>query len=71
MKKLAFDIARGIEYLHGEQRVHGDLAARNCIVYKPRNEDDVWSVKVGDNACYKVNYEGCYYVKVENLLLWI
>ena len=64
MVKLAFDIARGMEYLHGEGISHGDLAARNCILYKPRNWGDVWKVKVGDNGCYNVNCEGCYYIHV-------
>ena len=60
MKKLAFDIARGMEYLHYKQVVHGDLATRNCIIYTPGKKDDVWEVKIGDHGYYNSDFEGCY-----------
>ena len=68
-KKLAYDIARGMEYLHCNQIVHGDLAARNCIVYRPTEGDDAsaWDVKVGDNGYYNINFQGCYYNKVRSI----
>ena len=62
---MAFDVARGMDYLHQQGISHGDVAARNCLVYSPQNVGDNWKVKLGDNAYYSIHYEGCYLNKVK------
>ncbi|CAG7722340.1 unnamed protein product [Allacma fusca] len=56
MMKIAWGIARGMSYLHDRNIVHGDLAARNCLVMGRDYE-----VKVGDFGCYYSSNKYCYY----------
>ncbi|CAD5212539.1 unnamed protein product [Bursaphelenchus okinawaensis] len=40
---FCFDVALGLEYLHNNECLHGDMAARNCLVDKKHN-----CAKIGD-----------------------
>lgn len=50
--EFAFDIAKGMEYLHARKYIHRDLACRNCLL------DDRQRVKIADfGLCRKVDME--------------
>ncbi|KAF1748140.1 hypothetical protein GCK72_024607 [Caenorhabditis remanei] len=56
--EFAFDIAKGMNYLHGKKYIHRDLACRNCLL------DDRQHVKIADfGLCRKVDIETEIYVQ--------
>ena len=56
MLHIALDIAKGMDYLHYNNVIHGDLALRNCIMITAESV-----VKVGDLGFYDDNNSDCYY----------
>uniref|UniRef100_A0A8R1HU05 receptor protein-tyrosine kinase n=1 Tax=Caenorhabditis japonica TaxID=281687 RepID=A0A8R1HU05_CAEJA len=50
--EFAYDIAKGMEYIHSMNYIHRDLASRNCLL------DDRLRVKIADfGLCRKVNMQ--------------
>ena len=53
--RMALDIAKGMEYLHENGYIHGDLALRNCLIETDGN------VKVGDLGSYEDGHKDLYF----------
>ena len=53
---MALNIAKGMDYLHSNNVIHGDLALRNCIWIESEPV-----VKVGDLGFYDNDNSDCYY----------
>ena len=47
---FAYDIARGVEFLHVNKLFHGRLTSSNCVV------DDRWMVKITGRYACKYKY---------------
>ncbi|CAI2357273.1 unnamed protein product [Caenorhabditis sp. 36 PRJEB53466] len=57
--EFAYDIAKGMDYLHSKKFIHRDLACRNCLL------DDRQRVKIADfGLCRKVDIETELYVQL-------
>lgn len=57
--EFAFDIAKGMNYLHEKKYIHRDLACRNCLL------DENQRVKIADfGLCRKVDTETQIYVQL-------
>ncbi|XP_076339966.1 tyrosine-protein kinase RYK-like isoform X2 [Tachypleus tridentatus] len=57
---MAIQIVQGMLYLHKKKVIHGDLAARNCVV------DDQLQVKVTDNALSRDLFSSDYHCLGDN-----
>merc|ERR1719334_1943759 len=55
LTSMAYDIAKGLEYLEGQKYVHRDIACRNCLVNSSR------TVKLADFGMSRPMFESDYY----------
>lgn len=46
---VAYNVASGIQFLHSENIVHGNLRSSNCLI------DSHWTVKICDWECFKLS----------------
>ncbi len=66
--QFCLDAARGIDYLHGKNFLHRDIAARNCLVACDRRHKK-YTVKISDFGMCKETEDGTYSLATGNARL--